>query len=55
MNAALKTAKPSYVVKFVSPTDPSDWSRIDFSSITKALGFISLMLKRGCICQVFQK
>jgi hypothetical protein len=43
--------KQTYIVEF--KTDDG-WSRIEFTSITKALGFLSLMVKRGCHCQVFQ-
>jgi hypothetical protein len=44
--------KHSYVVKF--ETDQGE-SEIEFTSITKALGFISLMVKRGCACKILQK
>jgi hypothetical protein len=46
--------KQSYVVEW-NPTHTADgWSRMEFTSITKALGFISLMAKRGCHCQIFK-
>jgi hypothetical protein len=46
--------KQTYIVEFNPTHTQGDWSRIEFTSITKALGFISLMVKRGCHCQIFQ-
>jgi hypothetical protein len=43
--------KHTYVVKFETDTGES---KIEFTSITKALGFVSLMVKRGCICRIYQ-
>ena len=43
--------KHIYFVKFETDTGES---QIEFTSITKALGFVSLMVKRGCICKIFQ-
>lgn len=45
--------KQSYVVEWTANTSDG-WSRMEFTSITKALGFISLMAKRGCHCQIFK-
>jgi hypothetical protein len=45
--------KQTYIVEFNPTHLQNDWSRIEFTSITKALGFISLMVKRGCHCQIF--
>ena len=47
--------KPTYLVKFNTLSDPNTWSRIEFTSITKALGFVSLFVKRGSICTIFEK
>lgn len=47
--------KHTYVVKYNTLNDQETWSRIEFTSITKALGFISLFVKRGSICKIFQK
>jgi len=46
--------KQTYVVEFNQTNTSEGWSRIEFTSITKALGFLSLMVKRGCHCQIFQ-
>jgi hypothetical protein len=44
--------KRTYVVEF-SPTNlQSDWARKEFTSLTKAMAFISLMVKQGCHCQI---
>lgn len=42
--------KQTYIVEFKTA---DGWSRIEVTSITKALGLISLMVKRGCHCQIF--
>jgi len=47
--------KPTYIVKFNTLNDQETWSRIEFTSISKALGFVSLFVKRGSICKIFQK
>jgi hypothetical protein len=44
--------KQTYIVEFSRTNTQSDWSRMEFTSITKALGFISLMVKQGCHCQI---
>jgi hypothetical protein len=46
--------KQSYIVEFNATNTQDGWSTMEFTSITKALGFISLMVKRGCHCQIFQ-
>ena len=46
--------KNFYVVEFNATNTQDGWSRMEFTSITKALGFVSLMVKRGCHCQIFQ-
>ena len=46
--------KQVYIVEFNATGLQNDWSRMEFTSITKALGFISLMVKRGVHCQIFQ-
>jgi hypothetical protein len=46
--------KQTYIVEFNPTHTQGDWSRIEFTSITKALGFVSLMVKRGVHCQIFQ-
>ena len=46
--------KRSYVVEFNTTNTTDGWSRMEFTSITKALGFVSLMVKRGVHCQIFQ-
>jgi len=46
--------KQTYIVEFSVTNTANDWGRMEFTSITKALGFISLMVKRGCHCQIFQ-
>jgi len=47
--------KPTYIVKFNTLNDKDTWSRIEFTSISKALGFVSLFVKRGSICKIFMK
>jgi hypothetical protein len=46
--------KQSYIVEFNTTNTQDNWSTMEFTSIKKALGFISLMVKRGCHCQIFQ-
>ena len=46
--------KQNYIVEFNTTNMQDGWSRMEFTSITKALGFISLMVKQGCHCQIFQ-
>jgi hypothetical protein len=46
--------KQTYIVEFNASGTQDGWSRMEFTSISKALGFISVMVKRGCHCQVFQ-
>ena len=46
--------KQTYIVEFHSTDTESGWSRMEFTSLSKALGFVSLMVKRGCHCQIFQ-
>jgi hypothetical protein len=46
--------KQKYIVEFNTTNMQDGWSRMEFTSITKAFGFISLMVKRGCHCQIFQ-
>ena len=46
--------KNFYVVEFNATNTQDGWSRMEFTSITKALGFVSLMVKRGCHCQIFK-
>jgi hypothetical protein len=46
--------KNFYVVEFNITNTQDGWSRMEFTSITKALGFVSLMVKRGCHCQIFK-
>jgi hypothetical protein len=49
-----ESMKQIYIVEF-NPTHTQDnWSRMEFTSITKALGFVSLMVKQGCHCQMFK-
>jgi hypothetical protein len=45
--------KKSYVVEFSISNTVNDWSRKEFTSKTKALAFISLMMKFGHHCQIF--
>lgn len=45
--------KPNYIVEYNTGTQ-DNWSRLEFTSITKALGFVSLMVKSGAHCQIFQ-
>jgi hypothetical protein len=45
--------KQTYIVEFNTTGKQGDWAHMEFTSITKALGFISLMVKRGCHCQIF--
>ena len=47
--------KPTYIVKYNTLSDQDTWSRIEFTSISKALGFVSLFVKRGSICKIFMK
>ena len=46
--------KQNYIVEFNVEGNQESWSRMEFTSITKALGFVSLMVKRGVHCQIFQ-
>jgi hypothetical protein len=46
--------KQSYIVEFNATNTQDGWSRMEFTSMTKALGFISLMVKSGCHCQFFK-
>lgn len=46
--------KQNYIVEFNTTNMQDGWSRMEFTSITKALGFISLMVKQGCHCQIFK-
>jgi len=46
--------KQNYIVEFNATNMQDGWSRMEFTSITKALGFISLMIKQGCHCQIFK-
>jgi len=46
--------KQTYIVEFHSTDTESGWSRMEFTSLSKALGFVSVMVKRGCHCQIFQ-
>jgi len=46
--------KLRYIVEFNKTNMQNDWSRMEFSSITKALGFISSIVKQGGHCQIFQ-
>jgi|APGre2960657373_1045057.scaffolds.fasta_scaffold37328_3 hypothetical protein len=46
--------KNFYVVEINITNTQDGWSRMEFTSITKALSFISLMVKRGHHCQIFQ-
>ena len=45
--------KTFYVVEFSMSNTANDWSRKEFTSKTKALTFISLMVKFGHHCQIF--
>jgi len=46
--------KQTYIVEFSTTNTQDGWSRIEFTSITKALGFVSLMVKQGTHCQIFK-
>jgi hypothetical protein len=46
--------KATYIVEFNKTNTQGDWSRIEFTSITKALGFVSLMVKQGVHCQIMK-
>jgi hypothetical protein len=46
--------KQNYIVEFNVEGMQDSWGRMEFTSITKALGFVSLMVKRGAHCQIFQ-
>jgi len=46
--------KQNYIVEFNMTGTQGNWSRMEFTSITKALGFVSLMVKNGAHCQIFQ-
>ena len=46
--------KQNYIVEFNASHTQDGWSRMEFTSISKALGFVSLMVKRGAHCQIFQ-
>ena len=46
--------KQTYIIEFNKTHQSNNWSRIEFTSLTKALGFISLMVKQGCHCQIFK-
>jgi hypothetical protein len=46
--------KQIYIVEFNTTNEQNNWSHIEFTSLTKALGFVSLMVKRGCHCQIFK-
>ena len=48
------TMKQNYIVEFNASHTQDGWSRMEFTSISKALGFVSLMVKRGAHCQIFQ-
>jgi len=47
--------KHTYVVKYNTLSDQETWDAIEFTSISKALGFVSLFVKRGSICKIFMK
>ena len=46
--------KQNYIVEFNVTGTQDIWSRMEFTSITKALGFVSIMVKSGAHCQIFQ-
>ena len=46
--------KQNYIVEFNVLGTQDYWSRMEFTSITKDLGFVSLMVKNGAHCQIFQ-